>query len=471
MRGRSRFALLGRVFAAMLLLWPFIASAQEPYLIDQRPQSQDPSKVGLPPRALLAQQSTGDPAPAAPQISSTTAVCLGCHEKLGVTGSAIRDWKMSKHAAAGIGCESCHYPNDAAPAAIRESEGHCSDPKVRRGVSPANCAECHADQAAQFERGKHSKAWLAMSAMPATYNQPHAIAETKGCGGCHRIGLDSGKCDACHTRHLFSAAEARRPEACRTCHMGFDHAQWEMYDTSKHGSIYAIEGDQWNFSRPVEQWFDNQNEAEWGRPRAPVCVTCHMSDGSHEVKTAWGFLALRLPESDKEWLGYRAKILQGLGVLDAKGNLTDRLVVVQAGDLARLNAEDWGTERKKMLGVCGKCHATGFAAEQMAAADSIIKASDALMAEAITIVEGLYNDKILRRPALVPLSVDLLRFYEVEQPIEQQLYTMFLEHRQRSFQGAFHMNPDYQHWYGWAEMKRDLIEIRAEAQRLRSEKR
>ena len=52
--------------------------------------------------------------------------------------------------------------------------------------------------------------------------------------------------------------------------------------------------------------------------------------------------------------------------------------------------------------------------------------------------------------------------------IEQKLYVMFLEHRMRSFQGAFHMNPDYQHWYGWAELKRDLAEIREEAGQLRA---
>jgi hypothetical protein len=33
------------------------------------------------------------------------------------------------------------------------------------------------------------------------------------------------------------------------------------------------------------------------------------------------------------------------------------------------------------------------------------------------------------------------------------------------------MNPDYQHWYGWAEMKRDLAEIRSEAAALRLEHR
>lgn len=37
-----------------------------------------------------------------------------------------------------------------------------------------------------------------------------------------------------------------------------------------------------------------------------------------------------------------------------------------------------------------------------------------------------------------------------------------------SFQRAFHMNPDYQLWYGWVEMKRDLADIRHEAGELRA---
>jgi hypothetical protein len=39
----------------------------------------------------------------------------------------------------------------------------------------------------------------------------------------------------------------------------------------------------------------------------------------------------------------------------------------------------------------------------------------------------------------------------------------------RTYQGAFHLNPDYLHWYGWAEMRKDLAEIKAEARRLRQE--
>lgn len=42
----------------------------------------------------------------------------------------------------------------------------------------------------------------------------------------HRRGFGLASCDACHTRHTFSIAEARSPQACQTCHMGFDHPQW-----------------------------------------------------------------------------------------------------------------------------------------------------------------------------------------------------------------------------------------------------
>jgi hypothetical protein len=45
---------------------------------------------------------------------------------------------------------------------------------------------------------------------------------------------------------------------------------------------------------------------------------------------------------------------------------------------------------------------------------------------------------------------------------------MFLEHRMRTFQGAFHNNPDYSLWYGWSEMQRDLTEIKEKAAELRA---
>ena len=155
------------------------------------------------------------------QVPEDSQACLKCHISKGITGSAIRDWQLSKHFGAGVSCATCHIPAKDAVAAITQAPTVCEDKNVRRGVSPRNCAQCHPAQMEQFSSGKHAVAWVAMTAMPTTAEQPKAIIDgEKGCGGCHRIGRDEGKCDSCHTRHLFAASEARRPEACMTCHMG-----------------------------------------------------------------------------------------------------------------------------------------------------------------------------------------------------------------------------------------------------------
>lgn len=75
-----------------------------------------------------------------------------------------------------------------------------------------------------------------------------------------------------------------------------------------------------------------------------------MSEGNHEVRTAWGFLAVRLPlPEDEQWKADQITILQGLGVLDPEGNPTARLDVVKAADIARLDQESWQKERDKMI--------------------------------------------------------------------------------------------------------------------------
>jgi hypothetical protein len=90
------------------------------------------------------------------------------------------------------------------------------------------------------------------------------------------------------------------------------------------------------------------------------------------------------------------------------------------------------------------------------------------MAEAIRIVAGLYQDGILPQPESYAYPFpDLLTFHDAPTVIEQTLFVMHLKHRMRTFQGAFHANPDFALWYGWSEMIRDLTEIKALAEELR----
>lgn len=235
--------------------------------------------------------------------------------------------------------------------------------------------------------------------------------------------------------------------------MGFDHPQWEMYSTSKHGTRYLLK----------------QAGVLPADAAAPTCQTCHMQEANHKVRTAWGFLALRLPmPEDKEWASDRATILQALGVLDPDGKPTGRLDVVKAADVVRLTQEDWQAERDKMLKTCSQCHSSKFAKAELEKGDTIIRESDRLMAEAIQITAGLYKDGVIKKPAGYGYAFpDLLTFQDAPTELEQRLFVMFLENRMRTFEGAFHGNPDYTWWYGWSEMKQGLTQIKTLADDMR----
>ncbi len=378
-------------------------------------------------------------------------LCIDCHLK--VTPGIVSQFFEGKMSQAGMDCSSCHGSNHK----------KMDDSNLAKLPTPKICAECHKKQVEEFEAGKHNLGWIAASAMPMWAHQPISVVGEgyKGCSSCHKIGTKgdyekgiyrygNAQCDSCHTRHSFKKEEAKDPRACQTCHMGFDHPQWEMWSTSKHGTIWQIEGNK--------------------SMRAPTCQTCHMENGNHNVMTAWGFLALRLPEDDNDWLNDRITILQALGVLDEKGNPTQRLEVVKAGKVARLTKEEFQKERDRMINICSKCHSLSYAKKQLEAGDMVIKDVDKIFAEAIRIVKNLYKEGILEKPSNWDFAPDLLQFYEAKSSIEQDLYLMFLEYRMRAFQGAFHINPDYMHWYGWAPMKETLQKIKDEAKKLKEEK-
>ncbi len=385
--------------------------------------------------------------------------CVNCHKQ--ITPHIVSDWQASKHSQNDVDCSTCHG----------DQHNSASNVASARIPTPETCAACHQARVEEFKKGKHAAAWAAMKAMPTAHWQPMALMEgMKGCGGCHKLGLKTeseikelkkdgagfgvASCDACHTRHIFSADEARQPQACQTCHMGFDHPQWEMYSSNKMGVRYLLK----------------QNHTLPEAVAAPTCQTCHMQEGNHAVRTAWGFLAVRLPmPEDKQWADDRATILQALGVLDPDGKPTPRLDVVKTADVVRLTQEDWQKERDKMVKTCNQCHSADFSKEELAKGDHMIQEADHLMAEAIRIVNGLYQDGIIAKPvSYAYLSPDVLTFHDAPTVIEQNLFVMYMEHRMRTFQGTFHANPDYAFWYGWSEMQRDLTEIKEAAQQMRA---
>ncbi len=433
--------------------------------------------------------------------------CIECHVNL--TPGIVRQHLSSKmgnptNAADYVGCNDCH------------GDLHMEDDdyKLAEMPTPKTCVKCHKNQVDQYRSGKHNLAWYGMRTQAAWAHQPASIVKQgyRGCSGCHKLGekgllgikegnsgplkSDGGKeaaeyrygnaqCDACHTRHNFSKAEAQNPRACSNCHMGFDHPQWEMWISSKHGIGHL--------SNP-----DDPNHGGY-----PGCQTCHMNGGNHEVRTPWGFLGLRIPtkanvlalidvapslkdpltklasalpegnyidlDDDPQWVFDRAIILQAAGVLDAALQPTQRFVdaVVQA-EVAR-GPETFNKERKRMKAICSNCHSKPYVDDFFKSSDDVLKRVDHVFAKGIQVVQGLYKDGILTKPEGWEYGPDLLMYYDAKTAIEQELFMIVLEYKQRAFQGAFHASNDYMHWYGWAPLNRAVNEIVEEGKKLRFE--
>ncbi|MBF0416784.1 MAG: hydroxylamine oxidoreductase [Magnetococcales bacterium] len=192
--------------------------------------------------------------------------CLECHRV--VTPGIVKEWRTSRHALTKepVLCPACHG----------EDHQKLSFP------GPQTCGNCHPKRLAQMEEEKHygfpSHALAMERAVDSKHFADKPKAEVAACLQCHSV---ASKCDSCHTRHRFDAAEARRPEACITCHSGPPHPDDEAFFASAHGQLYRQEGKRWDWSKPLAK----------GNYPAPTCAYCHMKDGNHQVadKAVWKF--------------------------------------------------------------------------------------------------------------------------------------------------------------------------------------
>jgi hypothetical protein len=165
-------------------------------------------------------------------------------------------------------------------------------------------------------------------------------------------------------------------------------------------------------------------------------------------------------------------------------------VQAAGGDLKDLAALPQNQiKRAEMLEVCMTCHSEDRARGYLSSADAHKLAGDALVVDARDILSGLYRDGLIapghgkKSAGLLPgprftaiqLPGQLAQhwpaglYYDVS-PIELEYFDMFFFSNLKSYKGAFHMSPDYAWWYGYAATLGDLGRIRADAERLREEK-
>ena len=174
-----------------------------------------------------------------------------------------------------VGCIDCHVSINA------DSKKKIDHSKDLIMPTADVCGTCHLREFAERESERDTMIWPNgqwPDGRPSHALDYKANVETtvwaampqrevaEGCTMCH---TNQNKCDSCHTRHEFSAAESRKPEACATCHSGVDHNNWETYSMSKHGKMVAMLGDKWNWEAPLKDAY------AVGKQNAPTCAGCH----------------------------------------------------------------------------------------------------------------------------------------------------------------------------------------------------
>ena len=418
-------ALLGSVFASLVLLWPFgAAEAARPGGV----QGVDWGKA-------KGQE------------------CVDCH--MTENPGLYWEWNHSQHGQNGVNCLDCHEAQEGDVDAFRHEEA-----LISIIVTPKDCSKCHATEFEEMDGSHHAKGGQILASLDNLLGEvvggPEAV--NAGCRQCHgavlefetegknrgrpkpgtwpntgigRINPDgsSGSCTACHGRHRFSRAQARTPDTCGKCHVGPDHPQIEVYNESKHGIIYRAKIDEMNLDS--DKWVAGVDYSA-----APTCATCHMSAGPDEPKThnvgeriSW---TLRPPISKKINL---IKLENGdeFDVVEGKE-------IPKVGDEAKgskvVEVLTWEDRRAKMENICYGCHATSVVVGHYAQFDGVVDLYNEKFAKPIAAAMGELKDK------------GYITSAPFDDKIEWTWWEIWHHEGRRARHGASMNGPDYTWWHG-----------------------
>jgi len=378
-----------------------------------------------------------------PELSAATKECVECHRR--ESNALYQQWGDSKHYRGNVGCYECHAAKEGEPDAFRHY-----DRWIAVIVSPRDCARCHSREVSEFDASHHARGARILGSLDnvlaevvegnrgmVTPGFPGGVsaAAVNGCWQCHgsevkvlpdgkldpatwpntgigRINPDGseGSCAACHSRHSFSAAQARHPDTCGKCHMGPDHPQKEIYQESKHGIAFAANIDKMNLAS--NKWIVGEDYSA-----APTCATCHMSATKDQAVTH--DVGLRISWNNRPAISIRPE------VSDAKMNLAGKDI-------------PWQTRRANMKNVCTNCHNQQWVDNFYVQYDELIE---------------LYHDKFAKPgDELMKLARPLLNPVEFSNELDFVWYEIWHHEGRRARHGASMMGPDYTHWHGTYEV-------------------
>ncbi len=381
------------------------------------------------------------------EMSEKTKKCMECHR---VESPAIyRQWGTSRHFRANVGCFECHQANSDDKDAILHYEE-----TIATIVSPKDCSRCHEKEVKEFIGSHHSKAGRIIGSLDNVlaevvegnkgmitpgFPEGNSAAAVNGCWQCHgstvkvlpdgnldpatwpntgigRINPDGseGSCSACHSRHAFSAEQARRPENCGKCHLGPDHPQKEIYEESKHGIAYQASKHEMKMGNA--KWVVGEDYDQ-----APTCATCHMSATKKQGVTH--DVGMRISWNNRPITSIRPE------VSDAKMGLPGKDV-------------HWDTRRANMQDVCTNCHNKKYVDNFYVQYDSLI---------------DLYNTKYaIPGKALMDLAKPLLKPVTFSNRLDFIWFELWHHEGRRARHGAAMMGPDYTHWHGTYDLAKNF---------------
>ncbi|MGE4555685.1 MAG: multiheme c-type cytochrome [Desulfovibrionaceae bacterium] len=379
--------------------------------------------------------------------------CIECHKQQ--TPGIFADWADSGHARSGVTCLDCHQAQPSDPDVSQTHFAYYGKKEMPYGeeryripisaaVTPKDCSRCHPDQAEQYAGSKHANTLEIIWKIDFWLNDGmnNAVERKTGCYACHgtvlkldkngvlspetwpnvgvgRVNFDGslGSCTSCHTRHAFSPAEARKPEACGQCHLGPDHPQIEIYTESKHGAIYATDGASYTWDSAPGTWTPGVDY------RAPTCAACHMS-GSGGVKST---------HDVTERLAW-----------ESQAPLT-----VRPQDFKPFPAKtDWKAEREKMKSICRQCHSKAWTDDHFVNADAaVLNYNEVYFKPAKARLDEMYAKGLMTRKPFF------------DENLEWQFYELWHHEGRRARMGSLMMAPDYAWWHGFYECKHRLGEF------------
>ena len=290
-----------------------------------------------------------------------------------------------------------------------------NNPKKADLVVMNNCIQCHGTYIKLDKDGRPD---------PTTWPND-GIAALYPDGGV-------SNCCACHSRHKFSAAEARKPASCTNCHLGPDHPDKEVFESSVHGHIFDSNEEAYDFS--------TGKQIPGKTLRAATCFTCHMS-GINGLKATHN-VSVRL-----KWNLWAPVSKQRNGKTETAGWTWWKEKKAIRGNPVAGNADGAEAARSEMKQVCVTCHSETFANNFFERVDAAVETYNKYAAEAQKML------KELKAKGLIKSDVWSDPFFK--------LYYYFWHHEGRRFRhGAAMGSPDYSHWHGVFQVQQDIREMR-----------